>query len=108
MKIEILDEAQEDLIQGFRFYERLGVGSYFLDCLFSDIDSLMHFIQSSSVSPFPFTPIPVCDLLQGCGRSNQRSRRAGLSQKSVVDQEAAEELGVVRGGGMRNSKRRRD
>ena len=43
MKIEILDEAQEDLIEGFRFYEtrEVGLGSYFLDCLFSDIDSLL-------------------------------------------------------------------
>jgi hypothetical protein len=43
LKIEILDEAQEDLIQGFRFYEsrEAGLGSHFLDCLFSDIDSLL-------------------------------------------------------------------
>ncbi|MEK7300047.1 MAG: type II toxin-antitoxin system RelE/ParE family toxin [Nitrospirota bacterium] len=43
MKIQILDEAQEDLIQGFRFYEgqEPGLGAYFLDCLFSDIDSLL-------------------------------------------------------------------
>lgn len=45
MKIEILDEAQEDLVHGFRFYEarNSGLGSYFLDCLFSDIDSLLFF-----------------------------------------------------------------
>jgi len=43
VKIEILDEAQEDLVDGFRFYEArdAGLGSYFLDCLFSDIDSLL-------------------------------------------------------------------
>jgi plasmid stabilization system protein ParE len=43
VKIQILDEAQEDLIQGFRFYEgqEPGLGAYFLDCLFSDIDSLI-------------------------------------------------------------------
>ena len=43
MKIEILDEAQEDLLQGFRFYEDREpmLGAYFLDCLFSDIDSLL-------------------------------------------------------------------
>jgi hypothetical protein len=43
VKIEILDQAQEDLIQGFRFYESQepGLGVYFLDCLFSDIDSLL-------------------------------------------------------------------
>lgn len=42
MKIEILDEAQENLIQGFHFYESWepGLGSYSIDCLFSDIDSL--------------------------------------------------------------------
>ena len=45
MKIEIVDEAQDDLTEGFRFYEtrESGVGSYFLDCLFSDIDSLLLF-----------------------------------------------------------------
>ena len=43
MKIEILDEAQDDLTDGFLFYEGqdVGLGSYFLDCLFSDIDSLL-------------------------------------------------------------------
>ena len=43
MRIEILDEAQQDLRQGFRFYEdrAVGLGSYFIDCLFSDIDSLL-------------------------------------------------------------------
>ncbi len=43
MKTQILDEAKEDLIQGFRFYEgqEPGLGAYFLDCLFSDIDSLL-------------------------------------------------------------------
>ena len=59
MKIEILDEAQEDLIEGFRFYESIegGIGSYFLDCLFSDIDSLFLFDGNSSerlrLSPLP-------------------------------------------------------
>ncbi|MBA5862724.1 MAG: type II toxin-antitoxin system RelE/ParE family toxin [Nitrospira sp. CR1.1] len=43
MRIELLDEAQDDLIQGFHFYEdrEAGLGTYFLDCLFSDIDSLL-------------------------------------------------------------------
>ncbi len=42
MKVEILDEAEQDLIEGFRFYEAQagGLGDYFLDSLFSDIDSL--------------------------------------------------------------------
>jgi hypothetical protein len=43
VRIEILDQAQEDLIEGFHFYENreIGLGPYFLDCLFSDIDSLL-------------------------------------------------------------------
>ena len=42
MKIEILDSAEEDLIDGFKFYENQsrGLGDYFLDALFSDIESL--------------------------------------------------------------------
>ena len=42
MKIWILDEAKQDLINGFLFYEKQakGLGSYFLDTLYSDIDSL--------------------------------------------------------------------
>jgi hypothetical protein len=42
VKIEILDEAEADLIEGFHFYEyqETGLGWYFLDSLFSDIDSL--------------------------------------------------------------------
>jgi plasmid stabilization system protein ParE len=43
MKIEILDDAKQDLISGYHFYEKQtpGLGSYFLDTLFSDIDSLL-------------------------------------------------------------------
>ena len=42
MKILILDAAEEYLIAAYRFYERQspGLGDYFLDSLFSDIDSL--------------------------------------------------------------------
>lgn len=43
MKIQIQRSAQRDLIDGYRFYEKQaeGLGTYFLDTLFSDIDSLM-------------------------------------------------------------------
>jgi plasmid stabilization system protein ParE len=43
MHIRILESAIQDLIHGFKFYEQQGVdlGSYFLDSLFSDIDSLL-------------------------------------------------------------------
>lgn len=42
MKIRLLDSASRDLIEGFRFYEKQGkgLGNYFMDSLFSDIDSL--------------------------------------------------------------------
>lgn len=42
MKIKILASASQDLIDGYRFYEKQmeGLGIYFLDTLFSDIDSL--------------------------------------------------------------------
>lgn len=42
MKIQILDAAERDLIEGFRFYEAQssGLGQYFLDTLFADIESL--------------------------------------------------------------------
>ena len=42
MTIEILPDAQADLISGFQFYERqsVGLGRYFLDCLFTDIELL--------------------------------------------------------------------
>ena len=43
MKIEILPDANEDLIAGFHFYEKQspGLGQYFLDSLFSDVHSLL-------------------------------------------------------------------
>lgn len=45
MIIRILDAAQQDLVSGFHFYElqEAGLGSYFLDSLFADIDSLMFY-----------------------------------------------------------------
>lgn len=43
MKIRILSSAYNDLADGRDFYERQGegLGGYFLDSLFSDIDSLV-------------------------------------------------------------------
>jgi len=42
VRIEILPEAQEDLIAGFRFYEHQapGLGSYFRESILSDVDAL--------------------------------------------------------------------
>ena len=45
MKIELLDEAEQDLFEGRAFYERQasGVGDYFASALAADIDSLILF-----------------------------------------------------------------
>jgi plasmid stabilization system protein ParE len=42
MRIEILDRAKQDFLDGFRFYEEQseGVGRYFVDSLMADIESL--------------------------------------------------------------------
>ena len=42
MRIDILPEARDDLLAGFQFYERQarGLGSYFRESIFEDIDSL--------------------------------------------------------------------
>ncbi len=42
MKIEILDEAEKDIATAISFYESQseGLGKYFLDSIFSDIESL--------------------------------------------------------------------
>lgn len=43
MTIQILESAKRDLINGFYFYEKQApeLGDYFLDSIFSDIDSLV-------------------------------------------------------------------
>ena len=43
MKIAVLPSALADLADGFQFYENqvAGLGDYFLESLFSDIDSLI-------------------------------------------------------------------
>lgn len=53
MRIEILESARDDLIAGRSFYEsqRAGLGVYFLDSLFSDIESLLLF---AGVHPLHF------------------------------------------------------
>ena len=53
MKIKILSSASQDLIDGYWFYEKQaeGLGTYFLDSLFSDIDS---FIINAGIPPLHF------------------------------------------------------
>ncbi len=43
MKLRIIASALQDLVDGYHFYEKQkeGLGNYFLDALYSDIDSLI-------------------------------------------------------------------
>jgi len=45
VKIEILDLAERDILDGFQFYESQapGLGAYFLNGIYSDIESLRLF-----------------------------------------------------------------
>ncbi len=45
MNLRLLDLAEEDLLEGFRFYQRqpARVGFYFLETLYSDIESFRLF-----------------------------------------------------------------
>jgi hypothetical protein len=51
VRISIQPSALADLRAGFRFYEKKekGLGSYFLDSLYSDIDSLQFYAGSHSL-----------------------------------------------------------
>lgn len=53
MKVRILASASRDLIDGYGFYERQaeGIGEYFLDTLYSDIDSL---VVTAGIHPIHF------------------------------------------------------
>lgn len=52
MQVRIASSAERDLLEGYAFYERqqAGIGDYFLDSLFADIDALMLF---AGVHPRP-------------------------------------------------------
>jgi ParE toxin of type II toxin-antitoxin system, parDE len=58
MRIEILSDAQDDLLSEARFYERqgAGLGEYFLNALYSDIDSLLIYagIHRALSKRFPY------------------------------------------------------
>ena len=50
MNVRILESARRDLRKGYDFYERqeIGVGDYFLDTLYSEIDTLARFAGTHS------------------------------------------------------------
>ncbi len=93
MNIKLLAPANADLVNGYHFYEAQaqGLGAYFRDSLFSDIDSLMiyHGIHSKYLDKyykmlskrFPFAiyyTIEERDLGCVC--------HIGLPQKSCMDE----------------------
>lgn len=53
MKIRVLSAAARDLADGYRFYEKQapGIGAYFLDTLYADIDSL---VVNAGIHPVQF------------------------------------------------------
>jgi len=96
MKVQILSESEQDLLDGFSFYEaqEAGLGDYFLDTLFSDIDSLQIVrrypcpafrLLSSAVPAFSLR-----HLLSGRGQCRQSSCCFGLPPRSCVDSKKAE------------------
>ena len=79
MKVRVLRPAFEDLAAGRRFYghQEQGVGDYFFDSLFSEIDSLglyAAFTSSVRISSATREALSVCGLL-----SNHRRRGGGVS-----------------------------
>lgn len=69
MKLIILPSARDDLDNGYRFFEQQeeGLGDYFFDSLFSDIDSLRLYagIHQKVFGYYrtPLQTIPICCLL---------------------------------------------
>jgi hypothetical protein len=56
MQVRITRSAETDLLEGFAFYEQqqAGIGEYFLDSLFADIDALVLF---AGIHPMPHGPL---------------------------------------------------
>jgi hypothetical protein len=83
VRIEILPEAQDDLLAGFRFYEAQarGLGSYFRESILEDVDSLavrggVH--EGFRVSLQSKQAFPLCDLLSRRCECGPRPRDPGL------------------------------
>ncbi len=53
MKIRLLESARKDLVHGYYFYEKqsTGIGSYFLESVYSDIDTLT---ENAGIHPICF------------------------------------------------------
>ena len=95
MRIQILASAIDDLANGRDFYElqESGVGDYFQDCLFSDVESLllyggMHRIVFGyhRLPSVALQEISLCDLLQNAAAGFDCCVScSGLSSRSGED-----------------------
>jgi len=83
MRVEIASSAEQDLLDGFLFYERQQkhLGEYFLDSLYADIDSLALF---AGVHPKPFG-----------GLHRTLGRRFPFSIYYRVEEDTATVIGVL-------------
>lgn len=74
MRVELRDEARDDLVDGAVFYggQATGLDEYFLGCLRADLTKLVttfgiHELYRG-ISQIVIGTVSVCDLLLGCRR----------------------------------------
>jgi len=91
VNIQILDAAERDLIEGYYFYEKQsqGLGQYFLDAIYADIESLYLYFYTHpehfGYHPVTCETIPVCYLLPRCGAIYQNIRNYRLSTRPGIN-----------------------
>jgi len=95
MKIKILNSANQDLIEGYWFYEKQtkSLGAYFLDTLFSDIDSLKIYAGIHSINFDKYHRLlskTFCYLLLHQRRYSAYLCYSGLSAGSSMDKKKTE------------------
>jgi hypothetical protein len=94
MKIKVLSSALEDLSAGREFYDKQveGVGEYFFDALFADIDSLALYagihLKIFWLSPFIGQTVSLRNLLED-GKSQDRSRKKGPRPSSTSSEDSS-------------------
>ena len=101
MRIEILDRASHDFLEGFRFYEkqREGLGWYFSDSLMADIESLQLYagVHAKQLGYYRMIarrfPFAIYYRLEG---QDPCSRRTRLPKESSVDSTSLDAWGVAR------------
>lgn len=92
MEIKILRSAQQDLVDAYYLYEqqRQGIGQYFLDNVYTDIESLS---STAGIHPVVFNTyhrllakkIPFCRLLQNQQPNHLYLRHPRLPPQPVMD-----------------------